>query len=174
MANGEVVGMFFNDQKRHSEKNLSIPCPDCGGEGEWYNNISSVEMIRTIEKCPSCINGYSWAICKKCNSGHTSNGETCKTCSGTGKFIFYPTRRFPHGILCGRCKGVGVITKIKQKVVTCPPEQIICQKCRGMGELFILQDEYNNDDVQLIKIVDKILNLLIPSESTVDSSSIES
>lgn len=173
MSTGEVIGMFFDENKKHSERILSIPCPECGGEGKWYNNISSVKMIRTIEKCPSCSNGYSWAVCKKCNSGRTLTGEICNTCNGTGEFIFYPTRRFPNGILCGRCKGAGVITKIKQEVITCPPEEITCQRCGGTGEIFIPQAAYNNDDVKLIKMVDKIINILIPFQSTVGASSIE-
>jgi DnaJ-class molecular chaperone len=128
---------------------FSKDCPDCRGSGV-FRKITKVEKHK--EKCNRCDNGYIQVTCNNCIDGYTSHG-VCKTCSGWGKYTYFPTPKYPEGKKCKFCHGRGEI--IKSEIITTP---IKCLKCNGKGKFIqkVFNPVIRQEDAALINLVDKL------------------
>lgn len=173
MGNGgqEILTQLtnFNNYVPESKPNnvhhliFSKECPACRGDGIWRKKI--VKTYRKEVKCNRCVDGYIAVPCNNCFEGWTETGP-CRTCKGTGVFVYHPTTRFPEGKKCRFCQGTG--TRIITKVDVIP--QVTCLKCKGTGEI---RTSFNpvikEDDLALFEMVDEVITKLFkPLQVTID------
>jgi DnaJ-class molecular chaperone len=171
--NSNLVGKETMETDDHLKQNLTQPsiflkssnCPACGGTGDWKSQIS--KTITKIIKCKRCVNGFIPVPCNNCIDGWSEIGP-CRTCHGTGIYVYYPTDRYPEGKVCRFCLGTTKI--IRKKVITIP--KIQCLKCKGTG---ILQQSKSfnpvikEKDIALIKMIDKMTSVLFESKNPDES-----
>ena len=102
-------------------------CRACGGTGSIPTEISSNSITEDCNFCQGT--GLHVTKCKKCKKGVNEEGDTCKTCSGTGVFFHRKTLK-KEAVHCKKCNGLGTITK-KDDIIK---KMIECRVCDGKGE----------------------------------------
>ena len=133
---------------------FSKTCPACSGTGNWREKI--VKTTTKTIKCKRCVDGYVPVPCNNCFNGWSETGP-CKTCKGSGIYVYYPTEKFPEGKTCRFCRGTGEI--IKQNVYTLPI--VKCLKCKGTGNINkSFNPIFKEEDVALLESVDLFAEVL--------------